>query len=160
MPARKLTHSEKSLLRSFYFDEVDYDKVRLTNRHIFSYLLRKFSAVTFGNTIVFSKKSFRNDFSETQTSSALLIHEICHVWQYQNLNYWWFKAMLEHLKFGKKVYHYNISDFEKLSNFRFEQQGEIMADYYRHIKAGNAAKSANYHQIIYNSYRTEKTVIK
>lgn len=133
---RKLNNNELQVLKSLYFDTIDYDKVRLSNQHLFSKLLKKYSGIVFDNTIIFTKKSYRDDFSLDIRSMALLVHEMCHVWQYQNLNYRWYKAGFEHLKFGKETYRYNISDHPKLTDFRFEQQGEIMADYFRfrHIK--------------------------
>ena len=151
MPVRKLTNKETELLKLIYHDEVDYKKVKISNKHLFSYLLRKFSGITFGNKIIFTKKSYRSDFSESISDSALLVHEICHVWQYQNSGYWWFKAMLEHIRFGKNVYKYEISENKYFNNFRFEQQGEIMADYYRNTAYNNLELTEQYKKTIYNA---------
>ena len=150
MFSRKLTDNEIKLLQSIYFNEVDFTKVRITKKHLFSFLLRKFSGITFGNKIIFTKKSYRLDFSETISDSALLVHEICHVWQYQNTNYWWFKAMLEHIKFGKDVYKYELTENKYFNNYRYEQQGEIMADYYRNIAYNNLEMIGKYKNVIDN----------
>lgn len=128
---RKLNNNELKILKSLYFNNINYDKVKLTNQHLFSKLLRKYSGIVFDNTIIFTKKSYKEDFSLNISDMAFLVHEMCHVWQYQNLNYRWYKAGLEHLRFGKQTYKYNISEQKKLTEFRFEQQGEIMADYFR-----------------------------
>lgn len=80
---------------------------------------------------------------------ALLIHEMCHVWQYQNLNYRWYKAGIEHVKFGKSTYSYNIEDHNKLTDFRYEQQGDIMADYYKLCLKENP-KAKIYENVIYS----------
>ena len=146
---RKLNNNELQLLKSLYFNEIDYNKVKLTNQHLFSKLLKKYSVSVFDNTIVFTKKSYKDDFSKNIGSMALLVHEMCHVWQYQNLNYRWYKAGMEHLKFGKSTYSYNIADHKKLTDFRFEQQGEIMADYFRLIQR-NSPKIAVYEDVIYS----------
>ncbi|MCD4665013.1 MAG: hypothetical protein K8R68_07050 [Bacteroidales bacterium] len=145
---RKLTTNELRILKSIFYVDVEYSKVKLTNQHLFSYLLKKYSAIVFDNTIVFSKLAYKNDFSINTGSMALLVHEICHIWQYQNLNYRWIKAGIEHLKFGKSTYSYNIADHKKLTDYRFEQQGEIMADYYK-LKQKNSPKVKVYEDIIY-----------
>ena len=145
---RKLNNNEVQILKSLYFNEIDYDKVRLTNQHLFSHLLKRYNGIVFDNTVVFTKKSYKDDFSINTGSMALLIHEMCHVWQYQNLNYRWIKAGIEHIKFGKSTYKYNITDHKKLTDFRFEQQGEIMADYFR-LKQKNSPKVKIYEDVIY-----------
>ena len=145
---RKLHVNELQILRSIYFDDINYDKVKITNQHLFSYLLKKYSGIVFDNTIVFTKKSYKDDFSINTFSMALLVHEMCHVWQFQNTDYRWIKAGIEHLKFGKSTYSYNIADHKKLTDFRFEQQGDIMADYFSLTKRNNP-KVKIYEDVIY-----------
>ncbi len=147
---RSLNTNELKLLKSIYYHSIDYDKVIITNQHIFSRILKKYSAIVFDNTIVFTEKSYKDDFSQSNGSMALLIHEICHVWQYQNLKYRWYKAGIEHLKFGKSTYSYNIADHKKLTDFRFEQQGDVMADYFR-LKQQNSSKVSVYEDVIYKT---------
>jgi len=147
---RKLNNNELQLLKSLYFNEIDYNKIIITNQHLFSKLLKKYSGIVFDNTIVFTKKSYKDDFSKDNRSMALLVHEICHVWQYQNLNYRWYKAGIEHLKFAKSTYSYNIADHKKLTDFRFEQQGEIIADYFK-LKQNKSDKIAVYEDVIYSA---------
>ena len=144
----KLTENEIKILKTIYFNEVDYNKIKITRKHLFSYFLKNFSGITFGNKIIFSKKAYKNDFSERTRDMAILVHEVCHVWQKQNVKYWWFKAMTEHLKFGKSVYKYGINEFDKLTDYRFEQQGEILSDYYKYRLAGNI-KAEKYEEVIY-----------
>jgi len=98
-----LKSKERAILKTLYFDATDYEKVILTNEHIFSKILKKYSTVVFDNTIVFTNKSYKDDFSADIKSSALLVHEVCCVRQYQNLNYRRYKAGNEHLKFGKST---------------------------------------------------------
>jgi len=146
---RRLNNNEIKILKSLYFNEIDYDKVILTNQHIFSKILKKYRGIVFDNTIVFTKKSYKDDFSLNTGSMALLVHEMCHVWQYQNLNYRWFKAGIEHIKFGRSTYSYNIADHKKMIDFRFEQQGNIMADYFRKSLYTSPDISA-YESVIYS----------
>ena len=146
---RSLTTNELIILKSIYYNDIDYDKVVITTEHLFSKLLKRYSAIVFDNTIVFTERSYKDDFSTGIKSMALLVHEICHVWQYQNLNYRWYKAGIEHLKFGKSTYLYNIASRKKLTDFRFEQQGEIMADYFRIRENMNVNKKI-YEEVIYS----------
>jgi hypothetical protein len=131
---RKLNVGEIEILQSIYYNDIDYDIVVITNEHLFSQLLKRFSAIVFDNTIVFTKKSYTEDFSKSIHEMALLVHEICHVWQYQNLNYRWFKAGYEHIKYRHSTY--------------------TMADYYRLIQ-----KKSNtlpiYEKIIYQDIKKE-----
>ncbi|MCF6364906.1 MAG: hypothetical protein L3J35_01770 [Bacteroidales bacterium] len=152
---RKLNNNELQILKSIYFHTIDYNKVELTNQHLFSKILKKYRGIVFDNTIVFTNKSYKYDFSKTISDMALLVHEICHIWQYQNLNYRWYKAGVEHLKFGKSTYSYNIADHKKLTDFRFEQQGEIMADYFR-LKKRSSSKISIYEDVIYSTINKNK----
>jgi hypothetical protein len=79
---------------------------------------------------------------------SLLVHEMCHVWQFQRLNYRWYKAGIEHIKYGTSAYVYHISDHKKLTDFRFEQQGDIMADYYK-LRQNNSTQLSLYEEVIY-----------
>jgi len=149
---RKLHNNELNILKSLYFNEVDYGKVIITNKHFFSKLLRGYSGIVFDNTIVFTEKSYKDDFSKTTSDMALLVHEMCHVWQYQNLNYRWYKAGLEHVKYRKATYLYNISDYKKLTDFRFEQQGEILANYFRK-RLYSSSDISVYEDVIYSTIK-------
>jgi hypothetical protein len=149
---RKLCHNELSILKSIYYNEIDYETIKITTDHIFSKLLKKYSAIVFDNTIVFTKKSYKEDFSLNLNSMALLVHEVCHVWQFQNLNYRWYKAGIEHLKFGKSTYIYSIANKTKLTDFRFEQQGEIVADYFK-LRESKSNSVNEYEKVIYSVIR-------
>lgn len=156
---RKLNKNELIILKSLYFNTIDYDKVELSNQHFFSKLLKNYSGIVFDNTIIFTKRTYREDFSLNIQSMSLLVHEICHVWQYQNLDYRWYKAGLEHLKFGKRTYKYNIYEHNKLTDFRFEQQGEIMSDYYK-LLITNKKNIAIYKDVINSVIKTETVKAK
>jgi hypothetical protein len=146
---RKLNTEELRILKSLYQNSLDFEKIKISNEHIFSYLLKKYSAIVFDNTIIFSKQKYKDDFSRTLGDMSLLVHEVCHVWQFQNLNYRWFKAGFEHIKYKSNTYKYKITDHKKLTDFRFEQQGEIMADYYRK-KEKNDTETEIYERVIYS----------
>lgn len=146
---RKLNNNELKILKTIFYNTIDYSKVKLINKHLYSKLLRKYSGIVFDNTIIFSNRNYRDDFSINTWDMALLVHEMCHVWQYQNLKYRWYKAGLEHIKFGKQTYKYNILDHNKLTKYRFEQQGEIMADYFKLRLIENlGSELENYEKVI------------
>ncbi len=81
---RELTNSELDLARVYYSENLDLSKVRVAIDTIYSI----FSSVTLGNRIHI-KTSHENlkllgDFSKTIDGQYLLIHELAHVYQYQN----------------------------------------------------------------------------
>ncbi len=90
-------------------------------------------AITLNSIISFSNRTYRDDFSVAESLAllSLLAHEITHVWQYQNCirSYWWMKAGLEHLQFGKHTYEYELDESKRLDEYRFEQQAQIVQDY-------------------------------
>jgi len=154
---RKLTEKEISVLKELYYDEIDYSKVVITNEHLFSKILKKFSGIVFDNTIVFTRTGYKDDFTTCISDITLLIHEMCHVWQFQNLKYRWYKAGIEHIKYAGSTYGYQITDHKRIIDFRFEQQGEIMADYYR-LRQNNSPKVQMYEDVIYSIIKRKKPV--
>ncbi len=100
--------------------------------------------VTLQNTVWLSDRIWRADYGvpEVRLSlRALLIHELMHVWQHQNLRaYHWTKAAAEHVpdllrfRYGSSVYAYTLppeSDPRgKLLDYRYEQQGRLLQDYF------------------------------
>ncbi len=82
------------------------------------------------NKIIYPVRAWRPDFSAT-ADMALLCHETCHIWQSQNIpRYNALRAGLEHLRYGDRVYEYSIRTHERLTDYRFEQQGQILQDWW------------------------------
>lgn len=129
--SRRLTIGERKLLYPVFLNTVNYDAVRLVKGGIlttFNY------AVTINNTIYFPRASFDDDFSFKADHHRLmpwLCHEIGHVWQFQNLNYTWRKAMWEQIRYRTHVYEYQIEKGKRFIDYRYEQQCEIFKDYYK-----------------------------
>ncbi|WP_208721230.1 hypothetical protein [Corallococcus aberystwythensis] len=75
-PARKLSDSEISTLKSVYGDSIDYSQMRIKegNSGLFSTTGRAF---THGNTIYIPPENM-------PLTPDLLVHESAHVWQHQN----------------------------------------------------------------------------
>lgn len=76
-PPKKLTSEEIKLLRKIFFSSIDYAKViiKAGNSHLLSISGRAF---VMGNTVYMPKQNY---------SVSLLVHEMVHVWQYQNQGY-------------------------------------------------------------------------
>src|SRR5262245_40890366 len=82
------------------------------------------SAVCIDNDVFLPTAFYRSDFGiahpdvpastsrEDKEALAWLIHECCHAWQFQAKvrRYHWYKALLEHIKFGSAAYDYDIGE--------------------------------------------------
>ena len=95
------------------------------------------NAVTLGDTIHFPASGYQSDFSKADLSSqAWLAHEMTHVYQYQNeSDYSWAKAAKEGMR--SDTYKYSLSDHGCFTDFRYEQQAAIVADYYSALQQGS-----------------------
>ncbi len=131
---RSLTPEERVQLRSVFHDLVDYSAVRIQHKSMPAVM----TAIVFRDRILFRSGYYVDDFSQDYLKMALLVHEVAHVWQSQrDPGYTLFSAMTEHLINGDDVYRYKDDGFglRALSDFGYEQQGRILADYYiqRHL---------------------------
>ncbi len=125
---RPLTPGEREFLKTVYHDTIDYDLVKIQKG---LFLKVSSGAMVVDNSISFRERFYSDDFTQNpkQNLLALLAHEACHVWQFQNLHYFWAKAVLEHLWYRKRVYDYQPQENTILTDYRFEQQGKIIQDY-------------------------------
>ena len=94
------------------------------------------NAVTLENTIRFPSSGYKSDFSESNlTNEAWLVHEMTHVYQYQNdPSYSWVKAAKEGLK--SDTYGYSLKDHSCFNEYGYEQQAAMVADYYSALQQG------------------------
>jgi uncharacterized protein DUF4157 len=78
---RGLSQEERAYAHEIYHDAVDYDAIRITR----GAALSAGAARTLGNTINLQDEHFKGDTMELSEAGMLvLIHEMGHVWQYQN----------------------------------------------------------------------------
>jgi RHS repeat-associated protein len=129
---RPLVAGEVTMLKDIFGNSVDYTKVELQS----CCALPTASGTTFGNNIKFDPQYYRSDFSQAENAlKALLGHEMTHVWQYQNSDitgYTTLKAAWESIRYGREgAYVYKLDPQKPFSNYRYEQQGQIIQDYMR-----------------------------
>jgi hypothetical protein len=158
MGKRKLTLNEKEQAGLVFGYSLDFERVTIHEGARWPNFLGKIgarlrkekppsaNAVTIGQHVFFPRKLA--EFSTAAsgkglTDTAWLIHELTHVWQFQNLGAWYsFKTVWLHLKSRFNIYQYGgPEELERqmaLGNgflsFNQEQQGEITRDYYLRLK--------------------------
>lgn len=156
--ARPLSVGEVVLATEFFGNSIDYEKVRVKKggpANVFT----EFGATVLGNKMYFHSDIYADDFSKTiyADDRMLLMHELTHVWQYQNrelnggnLPYTWILGANEHAKHGKEVYSYpQLRGDECFDRFRFEQQGAIMQAYVWHKAISNIEQQRLYEGVVY-----------
>ncbi len=124
---RKLYAWEKEIARSVFGNNINYSKIRIDERALLGPWQYRFCYVSV-NTI--------NTWGGMDNS--LLIHELTHVWQYQRFGLVYIPRALR-AQYSKAAYNYGglqqLSNYKKqnrtLFDFNFEQQADIVADYYR-----------------------------
>ena len=146
--SRSMTPAERQLMQRVYGNAVNFSKVRIRKGTVLTVLS---DALTIRNTISYDEDSFQDDFSPIVNDMALLCHELCHVWQHQNpkIDYSYWNALGEHIEYGDEVYEYDLDTNNSLTDYRFEQQGKILQDYYPLLVLG--LDVTNFEKVIYSS---------
>lgn len=124
---RPLTAYERYLARFVFGEAIDLDKVRIDERARVGPKQYHLCYVSFN--IINSWGKMRDD---------ILIHELVHVWQYQHLGAeyipraLWAQRTLEGYDYGGiNALHEAMKLGKKFWEFNYEQQGDIVADYFR-----------------------------
>jgi hypothetical protein len=152
---RRLTAIELVEARQVFGAGLSYDRVRIVEGSSWPNWLPKLgawltrrptpgtnNAVTLGNVIYFPVP-LHTGGGEAGAGSinhmAWLIHELTHVWQFQNIGLkYLYQAVWAHLRMGERTYAYGgakelVAAQKKglqLNDFNPEQQGDIVRDYY------------------------------
>ena len=124
---RQLYDWEKDLAKSVFGNSIKYHRVRVDEKALIGPRQYRLCYVS-GNTI--------NSWGGMPNS--LLIHELMHVWQFQNLGLAYIPRALR-AQFTKAGYNYGgIAQLRRyrqqgktLFDFNYEQQADIIADFYR-----------------------------
>jgi hypothetical protein len=124
---RPLTYEEIALARTVFGNSIQYERVYIDARSYFGCKKYQFAYVGF-NCI--------NSWGEL--SAPHFIHEMTHIWQFQHLGALYIPRAL-HAQGTREGYHYGgiekLKQAQSLLEFNFEQQGDIVADYFC-IKTG------------------------
>ena len=128
---RPLTNWEINLAKDIFGNSINYKRVRIDEYAFVGPRQHRFCYVSF-NLI--------NSWGPMQNS--IFIHEMVHVWQYENLGAIYIPKALS-AQYTTEGYNYGgvetlkqyMQEGKDFLDFNYEQQGDIVADYYR-IKNG------------------------
>lgn len=125
--ARRLTEREIILAKTIFGDSLPYRRVRVDERAYLGPRQGQFCYV-----------SFYTINSWGRMSDPLLIHELMHVWQYHHLGMAYIPRALAAQRSvegydygGVDALYKAISENKQLLDFNYEQQAEIIEDYFR-----------------------------
>jgi hypothetical protein len=124
--SRTLTAAEEQLLRGIYGTTINYSRVRVDEKALLGPRQYRFCYVSFYIINAWGKMH-----------DSLLVHEMMHVWQYQHLGVIYIPKALS-AQYSLMKYDYGgkpglmqaAEDGKKLLDFNFEQQAEIITDYF------------------------------
>jgi hypothetical protein len=126
---RKMSEDEIQLAYPIFGHHIDYDLIRID------------SAAKFGTKkIAVAYVSFNTINYNTNIRKEVFIHELVHIWQYQHFGSIYIARAIKAQR-SKEGYDYggapNLYNMmlknAKLTDFNFEQQADIIEDYYRMI---------------------------
>lgn len=131
--ARPLTPAEQMLAVSIFGDRIDYGRVQVRRRSFFPFRLQaREVAMAPNGHLYFHPDSplYRDCFADCGQASlqGLFIHEMAHVWQYQQGHRVWLRGGLEQL--SRVPYDYQLAAGKRLAQYRLEQQAEIIRHYF------------------------------
>ncbi|WP_199782664.1 hypothetical protein [Cronobacter dublinensis] len=131
---RSLTAGEVRMARSLFGDMINYGHVKVYKGSYFPFDLQdEGTAVTPNGNMYWPEPIFKEDFSlETPLNKNWFMHEFVHIWQHQMGMSVRTRGLI-----SKYVnYHYSLPKEKTLADYRMEQQGNIIADYYTLINEG------------------------
>ncbi len=137
MASRSLTPGEINLAKTFFGDSLNYSLIKV---HDESYIFFQpdRSGMTPNGEIYMSGAAYKGDYSkETIGKQGFFLHEMTHVWQYQNNVLNPIGAALDevfkHLGDYDAAYPYTLVASKDFLDYGMEQQASILEDYFRLI---------------------------
>ncbi|MWL85830.1 hypothetical protein GA566_00135 [Cupriavidus sp. SW-Y-13] len=130
---RPLTPGEIALAHQIFADAVDYASVRILHRNFVFWQGGRYIITPNGNIYLGRKLRGIDDFSRAGLGlQALFIHEMAHVWQHQRgVNVLWRGGCEQVLHFlGFNQYRYRLTAGKALHDYKLEQQGDILRDFF------------------------------
>jgi hypothetical protein len=144
---RRLNAKERAYAFEIFSDSIDYDAVEISRRSIFALA----TATTIGNSINLRAEHFaRGTFDLSEAGWFVLIHELGHVWQFQNGGFRYVPSSLvaqfvAWIKTGTRrtAYDWRRADSRgwPWGKWNAEQQAQFLSDYnecLRRTKRGDA----------------------
>jgi hypothetical protein len=154
---RKFTEGEIKLAKLFFGSSVDYSKVTLVKE----VKCGDWFGRTINNSITLFGGYYNEDFSKSKSLGDVtsFLHEIVHVWQYQNrdvTSYSWMKAAFEHAG-SSDPYGYTFDASKSYLSYGYEQQGRILEDYASAVLSGvksiRGTPISDYEKTIYSTIK-------
>lgn len=133
---RFLTPGEVDVARTVFGGTIDYKKVKVFTRPLIFWKPPPHVSARMwnGNIYIFEDQIKTADFATRPAPvQKAYLHELTHVWQYANDPKFLaagFFALLKRDFDYDALYGYDIEDHKYFADFNFEQQGEIIEDYY------------------------------
>lgn len=144
---RDLTVGEVWLSREIYGNSVNYSRVKVHHGRAMIFQADN-SGMTPSGEIYMSGNAYYNDYSvENAGTQGFFIHEMGHVWQYQNrILDPVLAAIGEFFSHGfnySRAYRYLLDANKTLIDYDIEQQASILEDYFRVVKRGIEFRQGN-----------------
>jgi hypothetical protein len=135
MPPRPLTKGEIALARTIFADSVDYTTVTVSDQKFLGISFLPEGTAMAPNGNLFMPGCYRDDYAAEGTVwQSIFLHEMTHVWQYQNkvLNPIPAAAKLavKHKFNYQAAYEYALDGKKDLLDYNMEQQAAIVQDYF------------------------------
>jgi type VI secretion system secreted protein VgrG len=148
MAKRPLTDDEITLAKSIFKNSIDYSHVKIHDRPHNPFQGKNVSMAPNGH--IYCHKTYQADFSTGSVhSQAHFIHEMTHIWQYQNRVIHPIlgaaKDMIKHRFNYMAAYKYTIDPSKDLTDYGLEQQAVIIQDYFifKNAQASNSQPHSN-----------------
>ena len=131
---RGLTPNEIALMPSGFISQIDISKVRLIGRTHNPFAIGKI--VARGYDLYW--KNYPQDFTQEPLSArSLLVHELCHVWQYATgrLTAWSYLSRPKNW-----IYGYEFDPRKNFDDYDIEKQADLLQDWHHMNHGGSACR--------------------
>lgn len=145
--SRKLTQGEVALAKSVFGESLNYDDITIKNHPMHMFQPANFTMAPNGH--IYCNQTYKGDFSMASIGmQAHFIHEMTHVWQYQNkVKHPVMSAakdMIKHKFNYSAAYAYEPDPKKDLTAYNLEQQACIIQDHFLILNGCHPQKIINY----------------
>lgn len=137
---RPLTSAEIDLARSVFGTAIDYAQVTIRDGKFMPLQPRNSGMAPDGHIYMYG--CYRDDYAQgSLAEQGFFIHEMTHVWQFQNKVLHpvaGFIDLLARHKFNyAAAYYYNLDGVQDLTDYNMEQQASLVQDHFILTRGGN-----------------------